>query len=83
MVKSRRDTKYKRKTRKRGGSKQFRGSTVTNLDEKFKGMNFFRKYGASISEHAICKILKNNPHPNIVNVYRITDRYIDIELMYR
>ena len=86
MVESRRNKKYKRKTRRRGGSrrggsKQFRGTTVTNLDEKFKGMSFFRKYGASISEHAICKILKNNPHPNIVKVYRITDSYIDIELL--
>ena len=81
MVESRSDKKYKRKTRRRGGSKQFRGTTVTNLDEKFKGMSFFRKYGASISEHAICKILKNNPHPNIVKVYRITDSYIDIELL--
>jgi len=81
MVKSRRHKKYKRKTRRRGGSKQFRGTTVTNLDETFKGMSFFRKYGASISEHAICKILKKNPHPNIVKVYRITDSYIDIELL--
>ena len=44
-------------------------------------MSFFRKYGASISELAICKILKNNPHPNIVKIYRITDSYIDIELL--
>jgi serine/threonine protein kinase len=81
MVESRRHKKYKRKTRRRGGSKQFRGTTVTNLDEKFNGMSFFRKYGASISELAICKILKNNPHPNIVKIYRITDSYIDIELL--
>ena len=81
MVESRRHKKYTRKTRRRGGSKQFRGNTVTNLDEKFKGMSFFRKYGASISEHTIYKILKNNPHPNIVKVYRITDSYIDIELL--
>jgi len=81
MVESKHHKKYKRKTRRRGGSKQFRGTTVTNLDETFKGMSFFRKYGASSSELAICKILKNNPHPNIVKVYRITDSYIDIELL--
>ena len=81
MVESRRNKKYKRKTRRRGGSKQFRGSEVTNLDEKFRGMNFFRKYGASTSEHAIYEILKQNPHPNIVKVYRITDKYVDIELL--
>jgi len=81
MVESRRKRNYKRKTRRTGGSKQFRGTNVTNLDEKFEGMNFFRKYGAGSSEHAIYKILKNNPHPNIVKVYRITDKYVDIELL--
>jgi len=79
MVRTRRN-KYKKNTR-RVGSKQYRGTDLTNLNEKFKGMNFFRKYGASISEHAICEILKNNPHPNIVKIYRITDSYIDIELL--
>jgi len=62
-------------------SKQFTGTTVKDLNEKFEGMNFFRKYGASISEHAIYEILKNKPHPNIVKVYRITDSYVDIELV--
>ena len=78
MVESRRNKKYKRKT---GSSKQYRGTKVTNLDETFRGKNFFRKYGPSIAEKSICKILKNNPHPNIVKVYRITDSYIDIELL--
>jgi serine/threonine protein kinase len=81
MVDSRRNKKYMRKTRKTSGSKQYRGTNVTNLDETFRGKNFFRKYGASITETAICKILKKNPHPNIVKVYRITDSYIDIELL--
>ena len=75
------DSRRRRKTRKTSGSKQYRGTNVTNLDETFRGKNFFRKYGASITENAICKILKKNPHPNIVKVYRITDRYIDIELL--
>jgi serine/threonine protein kinase len=81
MVESRRDKKYKRKTRRSSGSKQFRGSEVTNLNEKYRGKNFFRKYGGSTSEHAIYTILKENPHPNIVKVYRITDKYVDIELL--
>lgn len=54
---------------------------VESNDERFQGVNFFRKYGGSISEHAIYRILKNNPHPNIVNLYRITESYIDIELL--
>ena len=81
MVESRRNKIYKRKTRRSGGSKQFRGSEVTNLDEKYRGKNFFRKYGASTVEHAIYTILKETPHPNIVKVYRITDKYVDIELL--
>ena len=73
--------KSKRQTRRSGSSKQFRGTKVTNLYEKFRGMNFFRKYGPGITECEIYKILKKNPHPNIVKVYRITDSYVDIELL--
>ena len=78
MPKTRRNKIYKRKTR-RGGSKQYKNGVITNLNEKFNSLNFFRKYGSSISEHEIGSILQNNPHPNIVKVYRITDKYIDIE----
>lgn len=74
----RKTLRSKRKTQ-RGGSKKYRHGNITNLNEKFNGMNFFRKYGGSTSEHEICEILKKHPHPNIVNVYRITDSYIDIE----
>ena len=52
---------------------------ITNLNEKFNGKNFFRKHGGSTTEHEICEILKQNPHPNIVNIYRITKSYVDIE----
>ena len=78
MPKTRRLKNSRRKTR-RGGSKQYRHGNVSNLNEKHNGLNFFRKYGASIVEHKIAKILQGNPHPNIVKVYRITDQYIDIE----
>ena len=50
--------KSKRQTRRSGSSKQFRGTKVTNLYEKFRGMNFFRKYGPGITECEIYKILK-------------------------
>jgi len=79
MVESRRNKKNKRKTRRKGGSKEYKYGNITNLNEKFNGLNFFRKYGASIVEHKIAKILQDNPHPNIVKIYRITDKYIDIE----
>jgi serine/threonine protein kinase len=78
MPKTRRHKNYKRKTR-RGGSKQYRHGDITNLKEQINGLNFFRKYGASIVEHTIGEIIQKNPHPNIVKVYRITDEYIDIE----
>ena len=80
MPKTKHNRKYKRKTR-RGGSKQYRYGNVTNLNEKLDGLSFFRKYGTSIVERKIYSILQNNPHPNIVKVYHITDRYIDIELL--
>jgi serine/threonine protein kinase len=78
MPKTRRLKNSKRKTR-RGGSKQYKYGNITNLNEKHNGLNFFRKYGASIVEHKIAKILQTNPHPNIVKIYNITDQYIDIE----
>jgi serine/threonine protein kinase len=81
MVKLRRTKKNILKKRNRGASKQYRGGELTTLNETFKDMYFFRKCGKNIAEHAICKILKYNPHPNIVKIYRITDNYIDIELV--
>jgi len=68
----------KRKTR-RGGSKQYQFGNITNLNEKFNGANFFRKFGADSTEHTIASILQKHPHPNIVKIYRVTDKYIDIE----
>ena len=76
MNKSRRNS---RKTR-RGGSKQYKNGNITNLNEKFQGLNFFRKYGtANSTEERIAAILKENPHPNIVKIYDISNNYIDIE----
>ena len=78
MPKTKSNRKNKKKTR-RGGSKQYKNGNVINLNEKFNSVNFFRKYGTSIVEHKIGSILQENPHPNIVKIYRITDKYIDIE----
>lgn len=69
------------KTQKKCVSKQFQLSKTTIIDETFRGKCFFRKYSGVNVEHAIYKILKENPHPNIVKVYRITDRYVDIEML--
>jgi len=80
MPKTRNNKIHRRRTqRQRGGSKKYQFGNITTLDEKFGSLDFFRKYGSSIVEHRIAAILKKNPHPNIVNIYRITDSYIDIE----
>jgi serine/threonine protein kinase len=60
-------------------SKQYKNGSISDLNETINGIHFFRKFGASIAEHQIAKILQNNPHPHIVQIYRITDKYIDIE----
>jgi len=54
---------------------------ISPLDELFEGNPFFRKYVQNRIEHTIYKILKNFDHKNIVKIYRITDNYIDIELI--
>lgn len=69
------------KTRKhRGGSTVYTTSgNLEKLNEKYEGKDFFRKMLSSIVEPKIATILQKNPHPNIVSIYRITDRYIDME----
>jgi serine/threonine protein kinase len=42
---------------------------------------FFRKISSSKNERDIYHILKEHPHPNIVNIYRITDTHFDMELL--
>lgn len=56
------------------------------LDNKGNNVFYFRKYitkyaAECIIEHTIAKIIKKNPHPNIVTVYEVTDSYIDMELL--
>jgi serine/threonine protein kinase len=62
-------------------SLQYKGNSVTPLNEKFNGLYFFRKYNGSIVEPQIYRILHDNPHPHIVKVYRNSDNYVDIELL--
>ena len=53
------------------------------LDETYCGLPFFRKMIKEryIVEILIARIIKKNPHPNIVKIYRIENNYIDIELV--
>lgn len=66
----------------KGGSKMYgTNGIIKNLSEKYDGQNFFRKIGVSTVEHRIGQILQENPHPNIVKIYRITEKYMDIEIV--
>ena len=44
-------------------------------------MDFFRKERLSIKEGKIAEILKNNPHPNVVTIYEVNDKNIDMEMV--
>jgi len=61
-------------------SLQYDGTEISVLNETFNGLPFFRKYIGKV-EYQIYQILQLNPHPNIVKVYRITETFIDMELL--
>ena len=55
---------------------------IFNVDTKTPdGKLFFRKTIKYTIELEIVKILQDNPHPNIVTFYDITNRYFDMELL--
>ena len=49
-------------------------------NELINGNDFFRKEIGK-TEYSIAKILKENPHPNIVDIYKLTPGVLDIELL--
>jgi serine/threonine protein kinase len=54
---------------------------ISDLDDNHHNRFFFRKISSSKTERVIFNILDEHPHPNIVNVYNITDSHIDMELL--
>ena len=78
----------RRKSCLRGsGGKYFQGEYYP-FDETFHGKEIFRKVNDPddiqfyyVNEYAVSAILANNPHPNIVNIYRMTKTYIDEEFV--
>jgi hypothetical protein len=60
------------------------GLTI-NSDETYDGKFFFRKSLAydetGYNEFQIAKILLENPSNNIVHIYKISERFIDMELL--
>ena len=59
-----------------------KGKMITfTLDGKFKttkhkGKYFFRKMSTDASELKLCKMIKDNPHPNIITIYDIENNII-------
>lgn len=52
------------------------------LNNKFYFRKYIdTKYVSHYTEYKICKILKKNPHKNIVTIYEVTHKYIDMELL--
>jgi hypothetical protein len=59
---------------------QYNGTEHILLNETFNGLPFFRKNIGAI-EYMIYQILMENPHPNLVKVYRLTKTFVDMELL--
>lgn len=57
------------------------GSFVTINDLLPNNKPFFRKFFTESVEKKITKIIKLYPHPNIVTIYNITNKYVDMELL--
>ena len=62
------------------GSKLYDGTEISSLNETFEGVSFFRKNIGSV-EYRIYQILMQYPHPNIVTVFRLTETFVDMELL--
>lgn len=70
---------------KKGNSRILTDTDIEPLDKLFNGKPFFRKmlyeYSYSNEYDVYELLLMNNMHPNIVNIYRLNDNYVDIELL--
>jgi hypothetical protein len=56
------------------------GDLVSILDTH-NGRPIFRKENPSEVEKAISAIIMAHPHPNVVNIYKVCDQFIDMELL--
>ncbi len=55
--------------------------TYMNINDIHKPIYFFRKITKNRNELHISNILMKYPHPNIVKIYRVSDDYVDMELL--
>lgn len=58
--------------------------TITKIIDKtvsYKTNHFFRKFSDDENELIISRILKDNPHDNIVKIYDVHNYFIDMEFL--
>lgn len=76
--------KYRKTKRNRiGGMKTYEldGKLRTDSTKLYKGQDFFRKMTKNKNEIKLCKLIQQNPHKNIVEIYNVGTNYIDMELL--
>ena len=65
--------KYNKKKITGAGKVYKSDGTFEDISDKHDGNEIFRKMTRNIREFKICEILKENPHENIVTIYKIND----------
>lgn len=83
--------KYKLKTNKYRKTKRIRiggmktyelnGKLTIDSTKLYKGQDFFRKMTNNKNEIKLCKLIQQNPHKNIVEIYNVGKNSIDMELL--
>ena len=53
----------------------------TFLDDVWNGKPFYRKYFNNNNEYLAYQKIYKNPHPNIVNIFKLDKNYVDLELL--
>lgn len=54
---------------------------IISIEGTYGGQPFFRKDAIQPNEKRVAERLVQNPHPNIVHIYKVTDTYIDMEML--
>ena len=70
----------KRKYKGKGKVYTTKGELEYDINLKIDGKEVFRKMTSSKAELEISKLIKENPHQNIVKIYHVGDDYVDMEL---
>ena len=54
---------------------------IVNINETINGLPYFHKPTTDPNELKIARLIKRNPHPHIVKIYRVGENYVDMELV--